>query len=153
MKVEMVHENPTTTREAIASLEQQIGLILPSSYRAFLLSTNGGRPVLPTFPIVNLPLNPLGSVNHFFGITSNFEVYQLAWQHHFHEGRIPPGLLLIAGNAGSDFICLDLRNAKERVVFWDYAHFWSTGEWRESDLCFIANSFEEFLKSLRPNPY
>jgi hypothetical protein len=153
MTIEMVQNNASTTREAIAALEQAIGLTPPSSYRTFLLATNGGRPVLPTFPITNLPLNPLGSVNYFFGITSKFEVYQLAWQYHFHKGRIPAGILLIAGNAGSDFICLDLRNKKERVVFWDYAHFWSTGEWRESDLYFIANSFEAFLKSLRPNPY
>jgi hypothetical protein len=46
-----------------------------------------------------------------------------------------------------------MRDGRERVVLWDHRPFWGTGEWRESDLYHVADSFEEFLASLRPNPY
>ena len=56
--------------------------------------------------------------------------------------------------AAGDYVCLDLaRASRRRVAFWDKRHFWGTGEWREGDLYHVANSFEEFLASLRPNPY
>jgi hypothetical protein len=149
----VTESNRRTSQAAIDTFERRFRVKLPSMYVAFLLETNGGRPEKPTFPISGLALNPLGSVHFFFGLAPDLQVYDLTEIMIFFENRIPDGIVPIACNQGSDYVCLDLRNGGERVVFWDHAHFWSTGEWRESDLYFIANSFEEFLKSLRPNPY
>ena len=64
----------------------------------------------------------------------------------------PFGSVPIANQDLGSYICLDLRNGRQRVDFWDHRHFWSTGEWRERDLYHVADSFEEFLSLLRPKP-
>ena len=152
LQMEIINRKRTTV-EAIGEFERRFSIQLPSLYIELLLDSNGGRPALPAFPISGLSLNPLGSVNFFFGLVPDYEVYDLTQIMSFFANRVPERVIPIAGNGGVDYICLDLRNSGERIVFWDHAHFWSTGEWRESDLYFIASSFEEFLKSLRANPY
>jgi hypothetical protein len=147
------YSSKRTTPAAIEEIEHRFDLNFPELYKQFLLARNGGRPELPAFSISGLAMNPIGSVNFFFGIAPQLEVYDLRQLLQRFVGRIPVGIVPIGENGGVDYICLDLRNGGERVVFWDHGHFWSTGEWRENDLYLIANSFEEFLKSLRPNPY
>jgi SMI1-KNR4 cell-wall len=147
------YSDRSTTPTAIEEFEGTFGLQLPELFKQFLLATNGGRPRNPSFPISGLASNPIGDVNFFFGIAPQMDVYDLQKIFKRFVGRIPNDMVPTGENGGVDYICLDLRNGGERVVFWDHAHFWSTGEWRESDLYFIAGSFDEFLTSLRPNPY
>ena len=151
---EITEFNPPTSQAAIENFERHHELKLPALYRQFLLTTNGGRPKNPVFPIRGMPLNPAGSIQLFFGVENRtWTVYDLSKTLDFYAGRIPHDIVPIAGNGGGDYICLDLRNGGERVAFWDNRHFWGTGEWRESDLYHVADSFAEFLASLRPNPY
>jgi SMI1-KNR4 cell-wall len=145
--------NSPTSRRAISEFERQYRVAFPRAYVGFLLATNGGRPENVVYPIEGLADNPLGDLHFFMGLAPRWEVFDLRRFLDMFADRIPTGVVPIAVNGGSDYVCLDLRSKGERVVFWDHAHFWSTGEWRESDLYFIAGSFEEFLKSLRPNPY
>ena len=133
MNIEMILESPAVSEADIVRLERTLDVELPRSYRLLLVRTNGGRPKSPYFPISGLAGNPGGCLNFVFDVTSEFEVNRIEWQYAFHHNRIPSQVLLVASNPGSDFICLDLRNGQQRVGFWDYAHFWSTGEWRESD--------------------
>jgi hypothetical protein len=150
---EMRDGNPPTTPQAITEFERSRGLILPSRYKEFLLTANGGRPEASAFPIERMALNPLGAVHFFFGLNATLSVYDLARTFDWFRDRIPSGIVLIASTDGADYVCLDLRNGQERVAFWDQRHYWGTGEWRESDLHHVANSFADFLASLRPNPY
>ena len=145
--------NPPTTVQAISDFERSSDLTLPSLYKEFLLAANGGRPDLAAFPIEDLALNPLGVVHFFFGLHASLPVYDLAQTFDWSQSRIPSGLVLIASTEGSDYVCLDLRNGGDRIAFWDHRHHWGTGEWRESDLYHVADSFEEFLAALQPNPY
>jgi hypothetical protein len=96
-----------------------------------------------------MELNPHASVQVFFGIDAASS--DLAENYDFHAGRIPAEIVTIASNGGGNYICLDLRGGGEKIVFWDHRPFWRTGEWRESDLYHVADSFEEFLGSLRPD--
>lgn len=154
MTIEMLIRHSMIDAAAIERFEARNALKLPISYRSFLLETNGGRPARPSFPIKGLAMNPTGGVNFFFGLEiTSYPVYDLQYSIDRFRGRIPKWLLPIGCNGGSDYICLDLRGGGDRVVFWDHAHFWSTGEWREADLYHIAGSFEEFLAGLMPNPY
>jgi hypothetical protein len=89
----------------------------------------------------------------FAGIGVREPTDELAYSYDLYVGGFPRGIVPIAGNGGGDYTCLDLRNGKERVAFWDKRHFWGTGEWRERDFYHVADSFAEFLGSLRPNPY
>ncbi|MEQ1613895.1 MAG: SMI1/KNR4 family protein [Hyphomicrobiaceae bacterium] len=153
MAIEIVLPNPPATTHSIRQLEDSMGFKLPSSFVAFLRTANGGHPTHDCYPIEGLALNPLGVAAYLFGIGLSPDILNIENHLAFFRGRIPSQIAIIGRNGGSDYICLDLRNDGEKVVFWDHGHFWSTGEWRESDLYFIAKSFEAFLRSLRPNPY
>jgi hypothetical protein len=149
----MTDANPPTTLAAIESFERERGLVLPGLYKEFLLAINGGAPEAPAFPIHGNPTASTGVMQSFAGIGVREPTSELAYAYDLYFGGIPRGIVPIAGNGGGDYICLDLRNGKERVAFWDKRHFWGTGEWRERDLYHVADSFAEFLGSLRPNPY
>lgn len=140
-----------TTVAAIAAFERDHDLVLPPLYREFLLATNGGPPEKTVFPVQGMPNNPDNIVQGFFGIGVPYHTNELAYPVDLYAGGIPHGVLPIAGNGGGDYLCLDLRAGTDRVAFWDKRHFWGTGEWRESDLYPVANSFAEFLAALRPD--
>lgn len=148
----IVDGNPPTTLHAIEKFERDRGLSLPSLYKNFLLVTNGGVPETPAFPIEGMALNPIGIIQVFLGIGVRWPTTELSYAYDLYAGGFPDGIVPIASNGTGDYVCLDLRNDRDRVAFWDKRHFWSTGEWREADLYHVANSFEEFLKSLRPSP-
>lgn len=150
---EMRDSNPPTTPQAIAEFERSRRLALPSRYKEFLLTTNGGRPDPPAFPIEGMALNPLGAVHFFFGLDATLPVYDLARTFDWFQNRMPSGIVLIASTDGADYVGIDLRKGSDQIAFWDHRHHWGTGEWRESDLYHVANSFEEFLALLRPNPH
>ena len=153
MFLKVIDGNPPTTAAAIEDFERERGLVLPSRYKEFLLASNGGVPETPAFPVAGIANYSVGVVQVFFGVGAQKPMPDLAEIYDFYAKGIPRGIVPIADNGGGDYACLDLRNSQERVAFWDKRHFWGTGEWRESDLYHVSNSFEEFLASLRPNPY
>ncbi|MBX9592500.1 MAG: SMI1/KNR4 family protein [Hyphomonadaceae bacterium] len=150
---EITDGSAPTTLAAIERFERDRGLTLPDLYRQFLLATNGGVPSNQTFSIGGMALNPTGSVQVFFGIGVRWPTTELAYAYDLYAGGLPEGVVPIAGDGSGNYVCLDLRQGADRVAFWDKRHFWGTGEWRESDLYHVANSFEEFIAALRPNPY
>ena len=149
----MIRTYTLTTPDAIRQFESERRLSLPAPYKKFLLSQNGGVPADPAFPLNGYPYGKIGIVQSFKGIGVEEPTDELSYGYDFYHGGIPDDLLPIAGDGGGSFVCLDLRDNTERIAFWDHRHFWSTGEWREQDLYHVANSFEEFLGLLRPNPY
>ena len=138
----------TTTDRIIDDFQNSRNLKLPKLYREFLRSTNGGIPDRNTYPISGMSNNPEGGIQCFFGFQKQIEVDALPWNYDLYAGSFPHGVVPIAGNGGGDYVCLNLRGGRERVAFWNFRHFWGTGEWRESDLYPIADSFEQFLASL-----
>ena len=150
---EMTQNNPPTTAVAIEDFERDRGLVLPRRYKDFLLATNGGIPETPAFPVEGMASTQVWVIQAFFGIGVREPTNELAYGYDLYAGGIPQEIVPIAADGMGNYVCLDLRKGADRVTFWDKRHFWSTGEWRESDLYHVANSFEEFLKSLRPNPY
>jgi hypothetical protein len=140
MAIEMIESNPPTNPAAVEEFERDRDLVLPSSFREFLLATNGGIPREPAFPIARMANNPIGVVQVFFGIGVRWPTTELAYAYDLYAGAIPQGIVPIAGDGAGNYICLDLRNGQGQVGFWDQRHFWGTGEWRENDLYHIADS-------------
>lgn len=145
MYPKMEERRPNTTIHAIEAFERQRGLGLPNAYREFLLATNGGVPRASLFPVKGRPHDPIDKVQAFLGIGVSIPTSELSYAYDLYVGGFPFGIVPIANQNLGGYICLDLRGGKERVVFWDHRHFWSTGEWREEDLYHVAESFEEFL--------
>jgi SMI1 / KNR4 family (SUKH-1) len=134
--------------EMITEFEKSRNLFLPDLYKKFLKKTNGGIPDRKKYPIVGMDDNPFGSIQCFFGFRKQTEFDLLEYNYDLYVGGFPHGIVPIAANGCGDYVCLDLRNDKSRVSFWDKRHFWGTGEWRENDFYHVANSFEDFLRSL-----
>jgi hypothetical protein len=154
MQIAMLKSNPLIDTAEISRFENDRAITLPASYKHLLLLTNGGIPLQNlVYPIIGMDLNPFGGLQVFFGLKTAEEHNLLERIYNLYFGRFPLGIVPIADNGGGDYICLDLRNGTDRVVFWDKRHFWGTGEWRESDLYHVADSFDAFLASLKPSPY
>jgi hypothetical protein len=151
--MKMAKRNPPTTESAIAKFEQDRGINLPAGYRDFLLETNGGVPEDTAFPVDGMSNTAIWTLQTFAGIGVAEPTDELAYSNDLYAAGIPNGIVLIAIDDGGSFVALDLRQGLDRVAFWDHRHFWGTGEWRESDFYHVADSFREFLASLRPNPY
>lgn len=141
----MEEQRPKTTIVAIEAFERQRRLVLPAAYKRFLLATNGGVPVQSVFPVSGRPNDRFDNVQAFLGIGVPIPTSELSYAYDLYSGGFPFGIVPIANQDLGSYICLDLRDGKEQVVFWDHRHFWSTGEWREQDLYHVAGSFEEFL--------
>jgi cell wall assembly regulator SMI1 len=148
----MLIKFPPAKVEDIKHFENELSLKLSPDYKQFVLEVNGGRPAEAVFPIRGLELNPVGSINVLFGLQNEEPSSDLfsanSW---FHQG-IPNGIIIIGRDSGVNYICIDQRSGKDKVVFWDHAHFWGTGEWRDGDLYVVADSFNGFLASLTAAP-
>jgi SMI1 / KNR4 family (SUKH-1) len=143
--------SPTTTTDSIIDeFEKSRGIRLPNLYRTFLKETNGGIPDRRIYPITGMIDNPHGGIQCFFGFNKEIETDNIDSNYDFYAGRIPHEIVMIASNGGGDYVCLDLRSNRERVVFWDKRPFWGTGKWQESDLYQVADTFQDFLTVLKP---
>jgi cell wall assembly regulator SMI1 len=139
------------TTSDVLSLEHKLGLSLPVEYKNFLLRHNGGRPTPRAFPIVGLELNPFGTIQVFFGIDDPIECCNIDWNYKEHNGRIPPNLLPIACDDGSDLVCLALAGADAGAVFfWD--GYDESDDLGYSNLYLLADSFDEFIKAIQELP-
>lgn len=153
MYPQMKTRRRSTTISAIGLFERQRAIVLPEDYKRFLIETNGGIPVVSLFPVKGREYSPFDNVQAFLGIGVPIPTSELAYAYDLYAGGLPFGIVPIANQDEGNYVCLDLRGGKEKIVFWDKRHFWSTGEWREQDLYAVADSFDQFLTLLRPNPY
>lgn len=154
MLTRMKEVNHSVDVRRLEEFEGAYKLRLPADYKAFLLATNGGRPAEGFFRPAGLPtMGGVASVLDFFGLDLiDFPALSLGYALDLYSGGIPDAIVPIAVDDYGNYTCLDLRSGKEGVAFWEKSHFWSTGEWRESDLYNVADSFDEFLSMLGPDP-
>ena len=141
--------NNATSEVSIEGFEAKLGYSLPMTYRNFLLNCNGGRPDRGIFPILGMDKNPYGRVHFFYGVDASSLNYDIEEIYKWFKGGLPEGVIAIGCTEGSDYICLDQRNGSDRVAYWDNRPFWGTGIWREADLYQIADTFSEFLATLK----
>ncbi len=126
---------PLPDSARIDAAEKKLGLRFPETYRDFLMGHNGGRPDDDDFE--------LSSVRYFLAIDGKpHHDLEHAW--HSYSGRIPAGLLPIAGDPGGNLILIGLRGkSKGQIYFWDHEE-----EGSPEAASFLAASLEDFLASL-----
>jgi hypothetical protein len=116
----MTEGGPPLRDADVDAFEAKYGLELPSSFRAFLLATNGGRPERDLFALRGLPGNPVGRIHFFFGLNDAVESCNLDWNLDVFQDRIPAGLIPIATTEGADKVCLSVDGMNiGRVFYWD----------------------------------
>jgi hypothetical protein len=145
-------EGPPITEADIDELEQSLGVALPTSYRAFLLRHNGGRPI---------PENIFGDdrsgsmLNHFFSVKDDEDVYStIVVQRDMFKDRIPFDLLPIGIDAGGSRVCMGITPENYgKIYFWAMYDEAGPGRkpWRRN-IRLVANDFDEFLATFRAEP-
>ncbi|TWT62127.1 SMI1/KNR4 family protein [Rubinisphaera italica] len=132
--------------ERLADLEMQWGVALPSAFRQFLLTHNGGYPVPDAFTLVGSEDG--SSVHRFLGVEvgshSNLENYMKTY-----ESRIPNDLFPIAHDPGGNLVCIGTGGSNMgRIFFWDHETEMDQGPPNYSNVSAIADSFDDFLDGL-----
>lgn len=132
--------------------ESQIKIPLPTEYRAFLLSTNGGQPRPNRFRIRSDTTAPYseGVVSWLFGVhmeprenlRSELSRYKV------RHVRLPADLFPIGRDDFGNRICLSVSGPNQgRVYFWDHE---DEPEIPSMENCYdIARSFGDFINALR----
>ncbi|NMO15770.1 SMI1/KNR4 family protein [Pyxidicoccus fallax] len=135
---------PPLTDETLRSFERKYALVLPRTYREFLLATNGGRPERDLLKFEG----PAGAspcrIHLFFGLNDPIESCRLDWNLEVFRERLSPHLLPIATTEGADLICLAVTGEQAGMLFyWDgYAREGERG------LYFLAGDFPSLLSAL-----
>lgn len=138
------HAEPTD-EAAIAAFEASRGFPLPSDYREFLLTTNGGKPEPGAFQLALRSGPYTDSVVHWFHALG----HDLESTADEMARRVPPELLPIASDPGGNLVCLGVAgDARGKVYFWDHEHERYPTGWSNVDL--VADSFNAFLRGLTP---
>lgn len=135
------------TEEELWQAENRIGVKLPDEYRQFLLRHNGGHPEPYGLNFECEGEEPqLAAVAYFLAIYDGedenfFDYFET------YKDRIPPELIPIARDPGGSLVLLSVKDAhKGKVYFWQQD--FEPDEPDYSNICFVANSFDEFLNSL-----
>ena len=150
----MNERGPQVTEPQIEAFENSFGHPLPDDYRQFLLDVNGGQPDNAHCEF------ELGVVNCLLSLDDiDDEASDLATQANRERATLPnPDLLFIGYDDGGAMILLMLAG-EHRGEVW----FMITGDdarpedanprvlWHDRrDMRKLANTFEQFMRSLRP---
>ena len=136
--------------KALDDFERSNGVKLPDDYRAFLLSSNGGRPRPDRFVYLRDGEADRSAVACFLGIHGG-EHNRLDRDLKIYRGRLPGSLLPIATDPFGNVIALGLAGAEAgKVYFWDHELEADDGEEPTMENVFlIAGSLAEFLELLQ----
>lgn len=141
----------------IEEYEAKLGVEFPDDYKEFLLKYSGQAPDRgPRFPYLDeYPGGDEGILSVFFGIMPD-SGYDLLEATDTYEGRVPEDLLPIAEDPGGNVILLGVGGEdRGKVYFFDHEEERPVPEGEEidrSNLYLIANSFGDFIESLKPAP-
>jgi hypothetical protein len=153
MRIEIRDDRPPVSAEALATAEAQLadlGQRIPPSYKAFLAEQDGGKPVQSLFSFRQNDRDQSDRVRLFYGIAPSPNG-DLVAEATAMSGRLPDGVLPIAGDSFGNLVVLDGRDGNDGpVLFWD--HEFETDLPDESDLFWVAPDLSTFLDQLEAEP-
>jgi len=148
----MVRRGPSVSEHDILAFEKRFGWRLPQDYRRFLLDVNGGRTAQSHREFSGGILNTLLSLND-----TTDESRDLATRVEWARRSLPSAELLLIGaddGGASITIALDVEHCGE---VWLHVPEHRPAEsnpralWHDRrDMHKLANSFQDFIGSLRP---
>jgi cell wall assembly regulator SMI1 len=149
---ELSGESPVKATDSdLNDAEQEIGFPLPEDYREFLRDFGGYR-LWALFTSQNRPRSgEEHSAGNLFGLNIGYSCNLVElYKTDLVNKVISPELLPITGDEEGK-VCIFLDGPQKGTV-----HFWVSEElvvpYDFSNLYFVANSFDEFMRSLYPVP-
>jgi SMI1 / KNR4 family (SUKH-1) len=104
---------PPVVPARLDRLQTQLGAVLPSAYRGFLLRHNGGRPSDAAFDV---PRFGRSLVNDFLAVDAGDHCDLMAMRQRV-DHFLPPSLLPVADDPAGNLVCLSLAGAAVQRVF------------------------------------
>ena len=141
-------ERPSPTALQVTEVEGLVGAPLPADYLGFLSFSNGGAVEVDTFDVEAPGGRQEWNVDYFFHISSDTRAWDSVVSNYMHRwpgARRHRAILPIATDGGGNLLCLDLREGRDCVVLWVH----DEPSW---PFLHVADSFAEFIDSLRRNP-
>lgn len=131
----------------LKTIEMYLGFKFPKTYKEFLVVLNGG---FPTKRFFLLERDGGYVIDLFFGFVPDEDI-NILLHYRDYKNRIPENMFPIGNDPFGNLILLSVKNAdRGKIYFWDHEMEADNGETPDySNLTLIANSFEEFIASLR----
>lgn len=147
MTVELKSTGEPLTHDAIAAIEESLGVNFPREYREFLATYNAAKP--EANQVITQAVTT--AVDSFFGITDDKGDDLVAQNLETYSGRVPDGVIAIASCAGGNLICLQMETGA--IFFWDHEEEASPDEPTFDNMELLAPTLNAFLKLMVPyNP-
>lgn len=138
------------TPEYFSKIENEIGVNLPTSYQWFLSKYSLSR-ISAVYPLLEVKYKDITqeTVEVFYGASSreSDDLFECVVG---YRDRMPKSVIPIASDAGDNQVCLGVvGDVKGKVFFWEFEKEVTETEPDFSNMSLIANSFEEFILSMR----
>ena len=140
---------PQLSELDIFRLETLLKVRLPTEYKEFLLTKNGGRPIPDVIVVPGIPGSE-ADVQELFGLNRSEESSCIEWNLNTLAERLEEGLLPIACDSGGSIFCLSLRPADFGAVLYCDLQSVFADYGSSPDFYAVAPSFASFLTKLRP---
>ncbi len=139
---------PLTQRE-LEIVESRLGHSLPSEYRDFLKTVNGGIPIPDTVKYEGEYFDYVGAL---FAVRNNMYSNDLFRNIEEYDEYILKHYLPIGNSPGGDIYCLSLRPEEfGAVYYWDHEEANYEGEPWEENMIKLSPSFNQFISNLYEN--
>lgn len=142
-------EAPRPSSAQIDSFEHKLKIKLPTDYREFLRTQNGGRPHPSVMQILGDDSRTT-TVAQIFALTHPVATCTVSNRLEVYNGRIPVSCIPIASDPAGNLFLIELASPNHgHVLFWDHEREVETDAQADySNTYPVANSFTEFLQSL-----
>ena len=165
LNLQVVSREPPATEAQVVAFEQRMKMVLPTDYREFLTREGGGgRVQIGDHEDIVFPLKWDGQdwaegldealFKNFYSLDENSTLaWEEAYEAFIQQRRVPADLLPIAYDAGSNQLLLGISGARKgKVYYWakDFEPVDDPPEPGYENIAFVADSFSDFLKKLRP---
>jgi hypothetical protein len=139
--------------DALAGLEEQLGVALPPAYRGFLGRTNGGRPV----PAAVHPGFGFLADQPFFGVARADRLQNLGYANAWFGDRLTADWLAIGYVQGGLVVVKVRGTGTGSIWYWDDDDPRDADEYTAEEICDrllhrCADDFDSFWYTLRPVP-
>jgi SMI1 / KNR4 family (SUKH-1) len=135
------NSGPLPSEDQLRELESEFRISLPSAYREFLLTINGGYPEGDYFEAIDGSVFVLQRL----WVLGTDPPWDLAHRNRYFDNR--PKFFEIGFSICGDPVAIDLKGRQRGRVVW-FDHEVDSGLFRRRDLRLLSNSFSELIDGL-----
>ena len=130
------------TTEDISKLESEFEITLPQDYKEFLLTHNGGRPEISYAEFY------IEYLEEYVYLVTLYDINDVSEYSNMWPGDIPLKSIIIGRDTRGGQLLLIADGEEDGLYYYDQAYTFEQSN-DDSNTYFIANTFTEFIDSLK----